>query len=408
MATSVRTSLRPVYIVDAVRTPIGKVAGALSSVRTDDLAAHVVDALARRHEVCVPHLDQVVMGATNQAGEDNRNVARMALLLAGLPFDVPGVTVNRLCGSGLEAIADAARMIAMGEADCAIAGGVESMSRAPYVMSKPTRAFSRQAPQLYDSSLGWRFPNPRLGERFELMSMGDTAENVASKHGVSREDQDSYALESHRRAAAATEASRFDDEIVPVTVPQRKGDPIIVARDESIRPDTSMEKLAKLRPVFRDGGTVTAGNSSPINDGAAAVLMVAGPLVDQLQLTPMARFAANATVGVDPSYMGEGPIGAIRKLLKRCGLRTPNVDLVELNEAFAAQAVACIRALKLDPDTVNVNGAAIALGHPIGCSGARVMVTLLHAMKQRDASVGVASLCIGVGQGIASLIERTK
>lgn len=408
MATSVRTSLRPVYIVDAVRTPIGKVAGALSSVRTDDLAAHVVDALARRHEVCVPHLDQVVMGATNQAGEDNRNVARMALLLAGLPFDVPGVTVNRLCGSGLEAIADAARMIAMGEADCAIAGGVESMSRAPYVMSKPTRAFSRQAPQLYDSSLGWRFPNPRLGERFELMSMGDTAENVASKHGVSREDQDSYALESHRRAAAATEASRFDDEIVPVTVPQRKGDPIIVARDESIRPDTSMEKLAKLRPVFRDGGTVTAGNSSPINDGAAAVLMVAGPLVDQLQLTPMARFAANATVGVDPSYMGEGPIGAIRKLLKRCGLRTPNVDLVELNEAFAAQAVACIRALKLDPDTVNVNGGAIALGHPIGCSGARVMVTLLHAMKQRDASVGVASLCIGVGQGIASLIERTK
>jgi len=397
-----------VYIVDAVRTPIGKVAGALSSVRTDDLAAHVVDALARRHEVCVPHLDQVVMGATNQAGEDNRNVARMALLLAGLPFDVPGVTVNRLCGSGLEAIADAARMIAMGEADCAIAGGVESMSRAPYVMSKPTRAFSRQAPQLYDSSLGWRFPNPRLGERFELMSMGDTAENVASKHGVSREDQDSYALESHRRAAAATEASRFDDEIVPVTVPQRKGDPIIVARDESIRPDTSMEKLAKLRPVFRDGGTVTAGNSSPINDGAAAVLMVAGPLVDQLQLTPMARFAANATVGVDPSYMGEGPIGAIRKLLKRCGLRTPNVDLVELNEAFAAQAVACIRALKLDPDTVNVNGGAIALGHPIGCSGARVMVTLLHAMKQRDASVGVASLCIGVGQGIASLIERTK
>jgi len=397
-----------VYIVDAVRTPIGKVAGALSSVRTDDLAAHVVDALARRHEVCVPHLDQVVMGATNQAGEDNRNVARMALLLAGLPFDVPGVTVNRLCGSGLEAIADAARMIAMGEADCAIAGGVESMSRAPYVMSKPPRAFSRQAPQLYDSSLGWRFPNPRLGERFELMSMGDTAENVASKHGVSREDQDSYALESHRRAAAATEASRFDDEIVPVTVPQRKGDPIIVARDESIRPDTSMEKLAKLRPVFRDGGTVTAGNSSPINDGAAAVLMVAGPLVDQLQLTPMARFAANATVGVDPSYMGEGPIGAIRKLLKRCGLRTPNVDLVELNEAFAAQAVACIRALKLDPDTVNVNGGAIALGHPIGCSGARVMVTLLHAMKQRDASVGVASLCIGVGQGIASLIERTK
>ena len=406
MATSVRTTLRPVYIVDAIRTPIGKFAGALSSVRTDDLAAHVIEAIAKRQEALMPHIDQVVFGATNQAGEDNRNVARMALLLAGLSYDVPAVTVNRLCGSGLEAIADAARMIALGEADAAIAGGVESMSRAPYVMAKPTKAFDRAAPKTFDTSIGWRFPNPRMAERFELMGMGMTAENVAKKHGISREDQDAFALESHRRAIAATEEGKFANEVAPVTVPQRKGDPVVVKRDESIRADTSLEKLAKLRAVFKEGGSVTAGNSSPINDGAAAVALVAGPLVDQLDLTPMARFVATATVGVDPSYMGEGPIGAVRKLLKRCGLRTPNVDLVELNEAFAAQALACVRALDLDPAKVNVNGGAIALGHPIGCSGARVMVTLLNAMKQRDATVGIASLCIGVGQGIASLVER--
>ncbi len=406
-STSVRSMLRPVYLVDAVRTPIGKFAGALSSVRSDDLAAHVIAALAKRNERLVPRIDQVVFGATNQAGEDNRNVARMALLLAGLSYEVPAVTVNRLCGSGLEAIADAARMIAVGEADCAIAGGVESMSRAPYVMSKPSEAFSRRAPELYDTSLGWRFPNPRMKERFELISMGETAENVAKKHALSREDQDAFALASHRRAAAAREAGRFEPEIVPIAVPQRKGEPVVVARDESIRADTSLEQLAKLKPVFREGGSVTAGNSSPLNDGSAAVLMVAGPLLDELGLEPMARFVATTTVGVDPSYMGEGPIGAVRQLLKRCGLRTPNVDLVELNEAFAAQALACIRALDLDPDKVNVNGGAIALGHPIGCSGARVMVTLLHAMKQRDASVGIASLCIGVGQGIASLVERS-
>jgi 3-oxoadipyl-CoA thiolase len=407
MPTSVRTTLRPVFVIDAVRSPIGKFGGGLSMVRTDDLAAHVIAALTARQPAAAERIDQVVFGCTNQAGEDNRNVARMALLLAGLPFDVPAMTVNRLCGSGLEAVAAASRMIAMGEADCAVAGGVESMTRAPYVMAKPSRAFARAAPETYDSSLGWRFPNPKMKERFPLISMGETAENVAKKHGVTREDQDAYALESHRRAADATEAGRFADEIVPVSVPQRKGDPVVVTRDESIRADTSREKLAKLRAVFREGGSVTAGNSSPINDGSAAVMLASGSVVEELGMTPMARIVANATVGVDPSYMGEGPIGAVRKLLKRSNLRIPNLDLVELNEAFAAQSLACIRALELDPAKVNVNGGALALGHPIGCSGARILVTLAHAMRAREATLGVASLCIGVGQGIATLIERT-
>ena len=406
MVTSVRTTVRPAFIVDAARTPIGKFAGGLSQVRADDLAAHVISGLIERQPACAPHVDQVIFGAINQAGEDNRNVARMALLIAGLPYDVPAVTVNRLCGSGLEAIADAARMIALGEAECVIAGGVESMTRAPYVMSKADQAFSRTAPTIYDTSLGWRFPNPRMAERFELIGMGETAENVAKKHGINREDQDAYALESHRRAAAAAEAGRFEDEILPVTVPQRKGDPLVVSRDESIRADSTLETLARLKPVFRKEGSVTAGNSSPINDGAAGVMVVSGALLEQLGLTPLARVVATATVGVDPAYMGEGPIGAVRKLLTRCNLRIPNVDVFELNEAFAAQSLACMRALELDPARVNVNGGAIALGHPIGCSGARVMVTLVNVMKQQEAKVGVASLCIGVGQGIATLVER--
>ncbi len=406
MPTSIRTTMNPVYLVDALRTPIGKHGGALSSVRSDDLASYVIGALAERNEAATPHLDQVVFGDTNQAGEDNRNVARMALLLAGLSYDVPAVTVNRLCGSGLEAIAGAARMIATGEVSCAIAGGVESMSRAPLVMGKAERAYGRGAPALYDSSLGWRFVNPRMKERFEPISMGMTAENVARKHAITREDADAFALESHRRAADATEAGRFADEILPVSVPQRKGDPVIVERDESIRPDTSLEKLAKLKPVFRENGTVTAGNASPLSDGAAAVLLVSGELVERLGLAPMARVVTTATVGVEPNYMGEGPIGAVRKLLERARLRAPNVDLVELNEAFAVQALACIRALDLDPAVVNVNGGATALGHPLGCSGARIMVTLAHELRRRELDIGVASLCIGVGQGIATLIER--
>ena len=406
MPSSIRTSLQQVFLVDAVRTPMGRYGGALATVRSDDLAAHVARALAERHEAAVPHVDQVVFGSANQAGEDNRNVARMALLLAGLPYEVPAVTVNRLCGSGLEAIADGARMIAVGEANCVIAGGVESMSRAPYVMAKPSAAFMRKTPEVYDSSLGWRFPNPKLADRFELCSMGDTAENVAKKHSVSREAQDAYALQSHQRAAAATAAGHFEQEIVPVAVPQRKGDPIIVTEDESIRHDSSLEKLARLRPVFRADGTVTAGNSSPLSDGSAAVLLASGALVEKLGLKPLARLITTATAGVDPAYMGEGPIPAVRTILRRAGLRAPNIDLVELNEAFAAQALACVRSLEFDVEKVNVNGGAIALGHPIGCSGARVMATLVHAMRTREARLGIAALCVGVGQGIAALVER--
>ncbi len=400
------SNLRGVFVIDAVRTPLGRYGGSLATVRPDDLAAHVVASLVARNASVAPKLDHVVFGATNQAGEDNRNVARMATLLAGLPYEVPAVTVNRLCGSGLEAIADAARMIAVGEADAVIAGGVESMTRAPFTMPKATSAFDRSPPSIYDTTIGWRYPNPKLAARFELQSMGDTAENVAKKHGVSREDQDAFALESHRRAAAAWEASAFADEIVAVTVPQAKGDPTLFARDECIRKDASLEALAKLRPVFRQAGSVTAGNSSPINDGASALLLVSEETLRAAKLTPLARVVMSQAVGVEPNTMGEGPIPAVKKLLARAQLRTSNVDLFELNEAFAAQALACVRALELDPTAVNVNGGAIALGHPIGCSGARIATTLIHAMKARSVRLGVASLCIGVGQGIATLFER--
>jgi acetyl-CoA acyltransferase len=413
--------LRTVYVVDAARTPMGKYGGGLASVRPDDLAAHVIDALVKRRPDLAPRLDHVVFGATNQAGEDNRNVARMALLIAGLPYEVPAVTVNRLCGSGLEAIADAARMIAVGEAECAIAGGVESMTRAPFSMPKQAEKWERTPAPVYDTTIGWRYPNPKLAARFELQSMGDTAENVAKKYGITREEQDAFALESHRRAAATWQSGGFDAEVAPVPVPQRKGDPVVFSKDESVRADASIEALAKLSAVFRKGGTVTAGNSSPINDGAAALWLVSGEVVKAAGLTPLARLVAVQTAGVDPNFMGEGPIPAVKKLLQRVGLRAPNVDLFELNEAFAAQALACVRGLELDPAKVNVNGGAIALGHPIGCSGARIACTLVHAMQTRGATsgnrgpttsgnlhpkMGVASLCIGVGQGIAALFER--
>ncbi len=400
------SQVRPVYVVDAVRTPIGKYAGGLANVRPDDLAAHVIESLVKRRPELAPRIDHVVFGATNQAGEDNRNVARMALLIAGLPYEVPAVTVNRLCGSGLEAMADAARMIALGEAECVLAGGVESMTRAPFSMPKQATAFERTPAPVYDTTLGWRYPNPRMAARFELQSMGDTAENVAKKHGITREEQDQFAVESHRRAAAAWQAEAFAAELAPVTIPQKKGDPVVFARDECIRADASLEALARLQPVFRKGGSVTAGNSSPINDGAAALWLVSGDVLKASGLTPLARVVATQTAGVDPNFMGEGPIPAVKKLLQRAGLRVPNVDLVELNEAFAAQSLACIRGLELDPARVNVNGGAIALGHPIGSSGARIACSLLHAMKARGARMGVASLCIGVGQGIAALFER--
>ncbi len=400
------SQVRPVYVVDAVRTPIGKYAGGLATVRPDDLAAHVIESLVKRRPELAPRIDHVVFGATNQAGEDNRNVARMALLIAGLPYEVPAVTVNRLCGSGLEALADAARMIALGEAECVLAGGVESMTRAPFSMPKQATAFERTPAPVYDTTLGWRYPNPRMAARFELQSMGDTAENVAKKHGITREEQDQFAVESHRRAAAAWQAEAFAAELAPVTIPQKKGDPVVFAKDECIRADASLEALARLQPVFRKGGTVTAGNSSPINDGAAALWLVSAEVLKASGLTPLARVVATQTAGVDPNFMGEGPIPAVKKLLQRAGLRVPNIDLVELNEAFAAQSLACIRGLELDPARVNVHGGAIALGHPIGSSGARIACTLLHTMRARGARMGLASLCIGVGQGIAALFER--
>jgi acetyl-CoA acyltransferase len=398
---------RSVFVIDAVRTPIGKYRGALASVRTDDLAAHVLAALVARQPDAAARIDQVVFGSTNQAGEDNRNVARMAVLIAGLPFEVPAVTVNRLCGSGLEAINDAARMIAIGEAEVAVAGGVESMTRAPYSMPKAEEPFSRSAPPIYDTTLGWRYPNPKIAERCGLTSMGETAENVAKKYGISREEQDRWALDSHLKAAAAWERGAFAKEVVAVEVPQKKGPALVVERDESPRPDTTLEKLAKLAPAFREGGSVTAGNSSPLNDGAAAVLLASEDAVRDRRLTPALRWMTSSTAGVDPNYMGEGPIPAMKKALTRAGLRAPNLDLVEINEAFAAQTVCCVRGLDLDPTRVNVFGGAIALGHPIGASGARIVATLLSAMRHNDkARIGLAALCIGVGQGIATLFER--
>jgi len=397
-----------VYLVDAVRTPIAKYRGALSKVRSDDLAAHVVSSLVKRQPAAAERLDQVVFGSTNQAGEDNRNVARMALLIAGLPYEVAAVTVNRLCGSGLEAINDAARMIATGEASVAIAGGVESMTRAPFSMPKPEEAFGRTPPPIYDTTLGWRYPNPRMQERFELISMGETAENVAAKFGITRAEQDQFALSSHQKAVAAWERGLFAAELAPIEVPQPKGPAVLFDRDECPRPDASLEQLAKLKPAFRAGGSVTAGNSSPLNDGASAVMLASESMVKELGLTPKLRWVGSATAGVDPSYMGEGPIPATKKLLARTGLRSPNIDFVELNEAFAAQALACIRGLDFDPERVNVRGGAIALGHPIGSSGARLVATLASIMGDNPkARVGLTALCIGVGQGIAALWDKS-
>lgn len=401
-------ALRSVYVLDALRTPIGRYGGSLATVRPDDLAAHVLRALAERNQAAISRLDQVVFGATNQAGEDNRNVARMATILAGLPYEVPGVTVNRLCGSGLEAVADAARRIATGESEAVVAGGVESMTRAPFTMPKATSAFDRSPPPVYDTTLGWRYTNPAMAARFELLSMGETAENVAEKYGVSREDQDAFALSSHQRAQAAAEAGFFKAEIAPISVKPAKGDAVLVERDECIRGDASLAGLAKLKPVFRKNGSVTAGNSSPINDGAAGVLLVSEEVVKASGATPLARVVMTATAGVEPNYMGEGPIPAVRRLLTRAKLTTNDLDLVELNEAFAAQALACVRTLELDPARVNPSGGAIALGHPIGCSGARIVATLVHGMARTGAKRGVASLCIGVGQGIAALFERAN
>ena len=398
--------MRAAYLVAGVRSPIGKHRGALSSVRADDLAAHMITSLGQRVPALLPRVDHVVFGATNQAGEDNRNVARMAVLLAGLPYEVPAVTVNRLCGSGLEAVSDAVRRIATGDAECVLAGGVESMTRAPFVFGKSDEPFPRSAPKVFDTSLGWRFENPRMAERFPLHSMGETAENVAEKWKIGREEQDAFALASHQKATAAQKAGDFTDESAPVSIPQKKGDPIGVAADESPRADSSLAGLAKLQPVFKEGGSVTAGNSSPLNDGASAVMVVSEDVLRAEKLEPLARIVAHATAGVEPAFMGEGPIPAGKKALARAGWSVSDLDLVELNEAFAAQSIACIRGLELDPERVNVRGGAIALGHPIGSSGCRILVTLLHAMRAKNAKRGMAALCIGVGQGIAMCVER--
>jgi 3-oxoadipyl-CoA thiolase len=399
--------MRDVYIVDAVRTPMGRFAGALSSVRPDDMAAHVISALVERNAVPVDQVDDVVWGAANQAGEDNRNVARMALLLAGLPVEVPGATVNRLCGSGLEAVNSGYREIRCEEAEMIVAGGSESMTRAPFVVAKSEQAFGRKA-EMYDTSIGWRFVNSRMRELHGTHSMGETAEEVAGEYGVSREEQDAFALQSHERAVRARDAGLFDDEIVPVEVPQRKGDAIVVDRDEPPRPDTSMEKLAALAPAFAGDGSVTAGNSSGINDGAAAVLLASEASVAEHGWRPKVKIVTSAVAGVEPRVMGIGPIHATRKALKRAGLSVEDIDLVELNEAFAAQSIACIEELGLDRAKVNVNGGAIALGHPLGCSGARILTTLVHEMERREARYGLATMCIGVGQGIATIVERVE
>ncbi len=393
-------------MIDALRTPIGRYGGALANARPDDLAAHVIRAAVDRNDLPVEEIDEVYMGCTNQAGEDNRNVARMGLLLAGLPVEVPGVTVNRLCASGLEAVNQAARQIKLGEADLVLAGGVESMTRAPLAMPKPDRSFPRGGPTVYDTTIGWRFVNPRMEELHGTDSMGQTAENVARRFGVSREDQDEFALESHRRALAAQETGRFDDEIVPVPVPQPKGEPVTVHSDEGPRADTTLEKLGRLRPAFSEGGTVTAGNSSQINDGAACLVLASPERAKALGREPLARIVSTGAAGVEPSVMGIGPIPATRKALAGAGLSVRDIDLVELNEAFASQVLACARELELDLERLNVNGGAIALGHPLGASGARLIGTLIHEMRRRGAQRGLATMCIGVGQGLATIVDN--
>ncbi|MGD1995241.1 MAG: thiolase family protein [Anaerolineae bacterium] len=413
--------MREAVIVAALRTPVGRHGGALAAVRPDDLAALIVREVVARAGIEPDLIEDLYLGCTNQAGEDNRNVARMVVLLAGLPFSTGGVTVNRLCASGLEAINQAARAIKCGEGDVFVAGGVESMSRAPWSVPKATRAFPWGDVTMYDTTIGWRYPNPKMEQVIPLEGMGETAENIYEETGISREEQDAFALESQRRAAAAIEAGRFEDEIVPVPVPQRRGPPLVVDTDEhprieidpdgNVRLTTSAEKLANLRPAFRAGGTVTAGNASGINDGAAAVILMSEEKAAELGIEPLARWVGSAIAGVNPRTMGYGPVPATRRALQRAGLTIDDMDLIELNEAFAVQALACIKELGLDPAKTNVNGGAIALGHPLGCTGARLMVTLLHEIRRRAAAGervqhGLVTLCVGIGQGCTTIVER--
>lgn len=396
--------MKNVFVVDALRTPIGKYGGALSTVRPDDMLAHTIRQLVARTGVPPHQIEEVIAGAANQSGEDNRNVARMAALLAGLPVTVAGSTVNRLCASGLQAIIDASRAIAVGDATVMIAAGVESMSRAPFVMAKPAEAFGR-SPEMYDTTMGWRFVNPALSALYHPYTMGETAENVARQYQISRADQDAFALASQEKYAAAEAAGKWEAEVLPVSIPQKKGAALVVSGDEHPRP-TSIEALASLRPAFVKEGTVTAGNSSGINDGAAAMLLVNEQALASGGWQPLARVAGMAVAGVDPAVMGIAPVPAVQKLLQRTGLSLADIGLFELNEAFAAQSLACIRQLDIDPALVNVNGGAIALGHPLGCSGVRISTTLLYEMRRRQVRYGIATMCVGVGQGAAVLFEN--
>lgn len=398
--------MKDVFVIDAVRTPIGKYGGTLNSVRPDDLAALVIIALLQRNKsIDVKLIEDVILGAANQAGEDNRNVARMAVLLAGLPIEVGGVTVNRLCASGLQAIMDASRALMLNEGEIYIAGGTESMTRAPFAMAKANEAFSR-IPEIYDTTIGWRFTNPKLAKIFHPFSMGETAENVAKQWKISREEQDAFAYNSQLKYQQAHEAGKYKNEIIAVPIPQKRGETIYFEKDEHPRL-SPMEKLAELKPAFSKEGTVTAGNSSGINDGASALLLVSEETVKKNNLIPLAKIKSMAVAGVHPDIMGVGPVPASQKALKRAGLKIEDIGLVELNEAFASQSIACIRDLKLDPEIVNVNGGAIALGHPLGCSGARISTTLLHEMKRRvNVKYGLATMCIGVGQGAAVVYEK--
>jgi acetyl-CoA acyltransferase len=394
------------YILSACRTPFGKYGGSLKDVRPDDMAGLVIKEAVRRAGVDPNEIDDVMVGCANQAGEDNRNVARMATLLAGLPERVPATTLNRLCGSSLDAVIQASRAIMAGEADIIVAGGVESMTRAPYSLPKNVSGSALFGNlTAYDTALGWRYPNPKIEAMFPLEPMGETGENVAEQWKISREDQDAFAYESHQRAIAAQDAGRYDEEIVPVTIPVRKGDPIVVSRDEQPRRDTSTEKLAKLGAAFRKGGSVTAGNSSSLNDGASALVVVSEAVVKKLGVTPLGRYVASGVEGLSPRCMGVGPIYAVQKILKRTGLTIKDIDLMELNEAFASQSLAVIRELGLDPAKVNVNGGAIAIGHPLGASGGRLVGTLLYEMRRRGLKRGIATMCIGVGQGIGAMFE---
>lgn len=394
-------------IIDAIRTPIGKYGGILRDIRPDDLSAHVLKGILERTGMAPTQVQDVMWGCANQAGEDNRNVGRMGLLLAGMPHSVPGTTINRLCGSSLDAVNMAARAIWSDDLEIVIAGGVESMSRAPYSIAKnPSGAYGNII--AYDTALGWRYPNPQMLDMFPLESMGETTENIAEKYGIGRTEQDEFALGSHEKAAAARIAGNFKREIIPVPVPQKQGNPVLVSDDEGPRADTSMEKLAKLPPAFRKNGTVTAGNSSSLNDGASAILIMSGARAKQIGLKPVARILATGVAGVDPRHMGIGPVPAVHQALKKAGMTIQDIDIMELNEAFAAQSIAVLRDLGMDRKRINQRGGAIALGHPLGASGARILTTLLHLMADTGARYGVAAMCIGVGQGIATIIEMLK